>query len=294
MAKAKKELDTFKVLDTAAKKIEEASKIMEKGEDLIEGFAESAESLEKQAENLGLRLGNMLNRLQVDEDGSIFQDLASNSNEDLAAITLRVNGKEIKCKRFGDRLEFYAAVRLMIELMRNHKNNVGFEDFILVIDELEFMFFASFYTEIGFHQDIDGYMRIHSQFITSGEKDRLYQFIGNDVSQARNIFNRYYSTWEAESHAFNKYIIDSVTPANRLAEKIDKLLDDGGILPDMMQIPDIQNMIIGALSSGAVAGAEENMNQGSTEPQVLPGMMFQKVQIGDQPSLTVLKGRKKN
>lgn len=63
MAKAKKELDTFKVLDTAAKKIEEASKIMEKGEDLIEGFAESAESLEKQAENLGLRLGNMLNRL---------------------------------------------------------------------------------------------------------------------------------------------------------------------------------------------------------------------------------------
>ena len=228
-------------------------------------------------------------------DGKLFGSLSTAEHEDIEKTELTVAGHRIQVVPRIGRFETYAAISLMLGIMDQEKNRVGYGNFIRMTDDLEFMFFISFFTDIGLHYPLDGYMKIRDLFDREGATKQFYDIIKESREEIKETFKMAYSLWEKEHLAMMAYVPHVMSPSNELAGKVLKIVFGA----EESVLSDADEELKNVLAKYALEKSKDLKQQWTTEmkpsKQIMDfnKTMFQKREINDYAPLTVLDSRKK-
>jgi hypothetical protein len=212
--------------------------------DKISKIGLSDEQKEKALYELGRKTSQIINKIDNEEGGKLFDALRSMGLPDIKTETISIGDHDIIVNTTMDRFDLYSAIALMADLMEQEKNNVGYRQFVLWIDDFEFMFYISFFTNIGYHSTLEGYIQLRALFDRYGLTDKFYGMIANERKLVSKIFNRLYDLWEEEHMAIMSYIPHGVSAVNQLSERLLNLLGDGSLDEDISLDPDIHNLLL--------------------------------------------------
>lgn len=175
-----------------------------------------------------------------EQSKKLFDDLLAEQARDKPSQMLDICGHEVEVKQMIGAFNLHGAIKLMVSMMKEQKDSMGFPEFQQFIPEFEFMFWVSFYTNIGFHQRIDQYIRLRNLFTSYGQAEFYYYIDPTEYEIARSAFDRMYATWRDEYLAMMSFIPHAISPSNGLANKLLKTLGDDDEYANMMNDPEAQ------------------------------------------------------
>lgn len=269
------------------KNIEVTNQLEEIIADAIEGkLSEKAQN--EAAEYVNKEINAVFGKIDNDEGGKLFDNLRAYPVKEQNTAELNVGEYKIIITPYLNRFELFTAISLMVNMMAGEKDRSGYRHFVQMIDDFEFMFFLSFYTNIGFHSSLDGYMQIRNLFDVTGNTRKFYAAISDSRKVVKEILANIYRLWEQEHIILLGSIPQILSSGNELSSKIMK----------MMPFEDIGELTAGAgdeISEKFVeylyTQKDEPKEEALTE-QDIKKKMFQRKKLDEKPVVEVLQGGK--
>lgn len=268
-----------KALDTNAEVLKEIETILEEIDD--PDFQQ--EQREAVLLKLGAKVGSIINKINSEEGGQLFDSLRACEVNEAESMALEVEGCTITVLPRLDKMNLYSAISLMSDMMEQEKNRMGYRRFLQMIDEFEFMFFLSFYTNIGYHAMLEGYMKIRDVFDQSGLVEQFYAMIASDRAVAKQAFQRLYDLWKDEHIAMISYLPHAASAGNNLANRILNMLGDELTSEDVSHDVEIQNLLVDMLrkNDGQANQSKAAKSSDRLAPAKVIRPSFQKKKLDD-------------
>ena len=129
------------------KNIEVTNQLEEIIADAIEGkLSEKAQN--EATEYVNKEINAVFGKIDNDEGGKLFDNLRAYPVQEQNTAELNVGEYKIIITPYLNRFELFTAISLMVNMMAGEKDRSGYRHFVQMIDDFEFMFFLSFYTNI--------------------------------------------------------------------------------------------------------------------------------------------------
>lgn len=265
-----------KVEETIEKALDENVNTINKVEKTVEKMASDNFAEETKIEYAKTVAGQVVDKIGNEDGGKLFDKFRSMEPvKPEEGKHLSIRDEVIKVNTL-DRFELFTALGFMVDIMSAENNKIGYKQFIQLTDEFEFMFYLSFFTEVGFHRDIEGYMAIHSYFDSVCLTEKFYDMISKERAISQKVFQAMYSLWEKEYLATLMTVANNVSPMSTLAERAIAFLESANEAEDIPLDKELGEAVLNTLRNQEKQAKQKELPDNIT---TLNGGMFQKRNI---------------